>query len=328
MTSSQSVFVLELVSAGYFGDDLAPNFRAEGRAMLDAVLDDFRRIANVTVSTIGNDTTLLRSVAKVRADAALVIAPEFDRLLARFCEAARESGARSLNCDPQALSLCADKARFATHLAERQILTIPTQLLGLDEKPNEFPCVVKPRDGAGSWLVRTVSRRENWPKIVDEYRSAGRTELLCQPWIRGKSYSVAAMISPDRAPELLPVADQRLSVDCEFHYLGGEIPARISDETARSVHRLVGSCLESISGLHGYIGCDVIVPDHDSERPLLVELNPRLTTSYIGYRQLCADNLMERLLYPDRFAQTLQWRDGSVSFDSCGACRYASTLSP
>jgi hypothetical protein len=56
---------------------------------------------------------------------------------------------------------------------------------------------------------------------------------------------------------------------------------------------------------------------------LIVELNPRLTTSYIGYRQLCEDNLMERLLFPDRCGQPLCWRTGSVAFDANGRCRYA-----
>ncbi len=328
LASSQSVFVLELVSAGYFGDDIEPNFRAEGRAMLDTVLDDLRRIANVTVPTIANETTLLRSVAQVCTNAALIIAPEFDHLLERFCAAARESGARSLNCDPSALSLCSDKGRFAGHLAEHGIPTIGTQLVDLHADPDEFPCVVKPRDGAGSWLVRAVSCREDWPKIVNEYRSAGRTELIHQPLISGKSYSVAAIVAPNRSLELLPVAEQRLSDDSEFHYLGGEIPARIFDETKMRIQQLVRRCVKSIPGLNGYVGCDVIVPDDNPERPLLVELNPRLTTSYIGYRQLCADNLMERMLFPDRFTQPLRWHGGSVSFDSCGACRYAAALLP
>ena len=104
-----------------------------------------------------------------------------------------------------------------------------------------------------------------------------------------------------------------------FHYCGSIGPIKPSPSLQGQLEKL-GSVLAQGCGLKGLFGVDYI---RREETPWIVEINPRLTTSYIGYRQLCEDNLMERLLFPERFSEPLQWCDGMVSFDSDGVCRYA-----
>lgn len=326
LAGSQSLFVLELVSAGYFGDQIGPSFRAEGRAMLDAVLEDLRRIPGLRVDTPlleaadGMRGLLLDSVARHGADSSLIIAPEFDGLLEKLSAAATNAGGRSLNCDPEALGLCRDKWRLFRHFAAHDVATIPSRLLPLDELPAQFPCVVKPRDGAGSWLVRTVANCPAWRATADEFTAAGLTACLCQPLIPGGSYSVGAIFSSEGGCEILPVAEQHLSDDGEHRYLGGRIPARLPIEIQCAIRQLAERSLATMSGLRGYVGCDVIVPLDRAHHPLLVEINPRFTTSYIGYRQLCRDNLMERLLCSGSMNRPLQWRSGEVTFGPQGRC--------
>jgi predicted ATP-grasp superfamily ATP-dependent carboligase len=324
--SSQSIFVLELVSAGYFGDAIAPSFRAEGKAMLDAVLDDLRRIPGVCVETVVDDglaphspQALLERVARCRADSTLIIAPEFDGLLERFCRAAQRPRVRSLNCAPHVLSLCADKLRFGRHLAAHGIPTIPAELIDFNERPPAFPCVVKPRDGAGSWLVRRIDSLDGWNRAAADYRREGRNQAILQPFVPGKACSIAAIVHPERAPDLLPVAAQHLSTDGEFRYSGGRIPAGLSTEQESHVRRLMRDLLQTLPGLNGYVGCDVLISD--SADPLFVELNPRLTTSYIGYRALTDDNLLRRFFDSDAALQPVRWRDDVVVFSSNGTCR-------
>jgi len=318
-----TVFVLELVSSGYFGDTIGTSFRQEGRAMLDAVLDDFRRIPDVTATTILDDVEQLRAAFNVRADAVLCIAPEFDDLLRGFREFITRPWMRSLNCDAGAIALCADKSAFARHLSDHGFPTPLTFELELDDEPEFFPCVIKPRFGAGSWLVRRLQNLADWQSAVELYQAAGLTELLCQPVITGQACSVAALVWPDHLPEILPIAEQNLSVDGEFRYLGGRIPAELPEEDAWRVQTMLAEVITTIPGLNGYIGCDIIVTEQG--HPRIIELNPRLTTSYIGYRRLCADNLMERLLFPERFQQALRWKPGTVTFDPDATCRYVET---
>ncbi len=50
----------------------------------------------------------------------------------------------------------------------------------------------------------------------------------------------------------------------------------------------------SVPGLRGWVGVDLVLPDDGP--PVVVEINPRLTTSYLGYRRLTGTNLAERWL--------------------------------
>jgi predicted ATP-grasp superfamily ATP-dependent carboligase len=73
-----------------------------------------------------------------------------------------------------------------------------------------------------------------------------------------------------------------------------------------------------VPGLRGYVGVDLIVPDDNPDRPIVVEINPRLTTSYIGYRRLTDDNLAARMLDADASPPPIAWREGFVTFDAAG----------
>ncbi len=329
------VFCLELVSTGFFADRIPASLSEEGNAMLRAVVDDFHRIPGVTVSTIlsadqrrsplpagceiawfSPSDSLEPLVGELadQAAVALIIAPEFDELLERFCLAAASRQAISLNCDPATLRLCADKAMLARHLTASHIPTIPTDRLSLAEVPPKFPSVVKPRYGAGSWLVRLVRQPTDWPAIADEYRQAGLEELLVQPWIPGRSLSCAALRPSSGRAEIFPVAEQTLSSNGTFQYQGGIVPAHIESDASRRVQQLTEQALATLPGWSGYVGLDILVPEDHRQSPLIVEINPRLTTSYLGYRRLCRENLMERLLFPARFPQAAAWQSRSLSF--------------
>ena len=92
------------------------------------------------------------------------------------------------------------------------------------------------------------------------------------------------------------------------------MPARIDPAIGQEVRRVAERTLSELSGWSGYVGFDFLIPDENPAVPLIVELNPRLTTSYLGYRRLCRDNLMERLLFPGRFSSPLSWRSEPLAF--------------
>src|SRR5439155_13592432 len=156
--------------------------------------------------------------------------------------------------------------------------------------------VIKPRNGAGSQDTFLVRSDDDFADVWQ--RCNGRREaFIAQPFIAGKALSVALLIAEDGSiREVLPVAEQHLSDDGRFRYLGGRIPADISPESARAVQQLAERACRAVPGLTGYVGCDIVLPDVGHEEPVLIEINPRLTASYIGYRQLTDDNIPARLL--------------------------------
>ena len=71
---------------------------------------------------------------------------------------------------------------------------------------------------------------------------------------------------------------------------------------------------ETIPELNGYIGFDLIIPQKDDQQPVLVEINPRLTTGYLAWRKFTADNLAERFLCPSAASRQIRWHRRLVRF--------------
>ncbi len=57
---------------------------------------------------------------------------------------------------------------------------------------------------------------------------------------------------------------------------------------------LINQVAKAIPGLWGYIGIDIVQPEHGLA--LIVEINPRLTTSYPGIAQALGINVAEAVI--------------------------------
>lgn len=287
------------------------SMRAEGAAMLTAVLADLRAVPGVTAtpftltSSIAEDATF-RDAARA-ADAVLVIAPEIGGILEQRCRWAQESGAELLGSSPAAVRLTADKLALAAHFTANGVPMPPTW--AFDEVPDwPRPAVVKPRDGAGSQDVRLCRERPAKPPVAGE--------LIVQPRVPGRAASAAFLVGPAGVFGL-PPAWQLLSDDGQFRYLGGELP--LPADLAVRAERLARRAVECVPGLRGYVGVDLVLGD-DINSDVAIELNPRLTTSYVGLRALSEGNLAAALLAVVRGEiPEVRWRSGSVRFTPDGA---------
>jgi predicted ATP-grasp superfamily ATP-dependent carboligase len=85
-------------------------------------------------------------------------------------------------------------------------------------------------------------------------------------------------------------------------------------------HRAVAvarSGIDALPDLGGYVGADVVLGEaNDGSTDWLIEINPRLTTSYLGLRALAEGNLAQLLVRVARGEQTAapRWRPGPVRF--------------
>lgn len=311
------VFVSEfLVGGGSSGMATAVSMRREGLAMLQAVTTDVARLSDwtsVTTLEAGFSPSLAGDVIQVanaaeealvferlltQVDAVLVIAPETEGILAERCRRVSNSQTASWNCSPESIELCGDKLRLANHLQSNNLPTIPTSLLDLTSIPDNsaWPQVLKPRDGAGSNLTFLVNNRTEYEQAAQSFRQAGsENKCISQPFVQGYHLSIGVNISLDGSRvECMRVGEQKLSSDGRFQYLGGSIPAKISSPECDAIERVVRNACRAIPGLAGYIGFDLLLPNRGD--PLIVEINPRLTTSYVGYRQIYSTPIPQRWL--------------------------------
>jgi predicted ATP-grasp superfamily ATP-dependent carboligase len=81
-----------------------------------------------------------------------------------------------------------------------------------------------------------------------------------------------------------------LSNDGDFCYLGGATP--IPPHLDARARRIALQALDAFPELTGYVGVDLVLgKDAAGREDVVIEINPRLTTSYVGLRRITDVNL-------------------------------------
>jgi predicted ATP-grasp superfamily ATP-dependent carboligase len=346
---TKDLFVHEYFSSGAYAGELRESSLApEGLAMLAAILEDFTTCsAGRVVTTL--DRRLTDDADEMRLDSwaeihwaespehervlfqklaaqctgTFVIAPETDGLLLDRREQVEATGGRFVGHSAGAIKLCSDKFAFFEHLVRHDLPTIQTKLFDRTAAAStfQFPIVIKPLDGAGSQDTYLISNEREFADLHETLGATFRREgqAIVQPYLAGLTLSIGAIADgPLGGVHVFPTGQQHLSDDGRFHYRGGTIPACL--RKAVDASKLVTRICRSIEGLSGYIGLDLLLPV-DSQRLLVVEANPRLTTSYLGYRALAKENLAARILHPERANAPIAWHSGRVDFTADGRIR-------
>lgn len=311
----RSVFVYELITGG--GLYAVPGSPApsgsllkEGTAMLAAVVDDFAAIDGVSVTVLRDSRLPPLSVAAARqvtvegpegertavreavesTQATLVIAPEFDGLHLLRTRWAEEDGAFLISPGSAFVEQASCKWKCFHLWREASIRTIDTFQVHARttwEHLLDLPVVTKPSDGAGSEGV--LSWNAGF-EINGEF--LGDEKYLIQPKVDGVSVSCAAL-GNGADFFLLPAAYQTLDKDLKYH--GGSLPIPMALNVR--AHRLAAQAIRAMPPFRGYIGLDMILgPCPEGKDDVAVDLNPRLTSSYVGLRLLLKNNLAQAML--------------------------------
>ena len=79
--------------------------------------------------------------------------------------------------------------------------------------------------------------------------------------------------------------------------------------------------IECVPGLKGYVGVDLVLGDAaDGSQDFAIEINPRLTTSYVGLRAIAEFNIAEAMLQIARgeAPPKMRWKAVRVRFEPDG----------
>jgi tyramine---L-glutamate ligase len=284
----------------------------EGAAMVTALACDFQAIPGTEVvvlrdarlpdwPVVAATTIIIHNAQQERdafaelahqCDAMVIIAPEQNRALLERTRWAESVGARLLCPDSEFVAIAGDKNQTAG-LLSRHGVPVPTGIAFQPGTPLPsgflYPAVLKPAEGAGSVGVQ----RLDGPASPYDPRLLGSSARL-ETWCPGIPASVAALCGPDGL-QTLPPCLQRLSEDGSFKYLGGSAPIEAS--LAQRATRLAQAALACMPATQGYVGIDLVLgAAEDGSADVVVEINPRLTTSYVGLRQLLKTNLAAAMI--------------------------------
>jgi tyramine---L-glutamate ligase len=283
----------------------------EGNAMLSAITADFAAVPGVEVVPFPEDVapadhaaTFARLAASSRWS--FLIAPETGGVLKSLAQQARLADSRLLGPSLSGIQFTSDKLTLSGFWNEEGV---PTPHNFTTAETIRFPVVCKPRDGCGSEGLTLVRSEEEFAALTHD------PNRLIQEFVPGQPASIAFLIGPKQTIPLLPTF-QHISTDGRFCYLGGELP--IPPDLADRAVALGLQAVDAIAGLSGYVGVDLVLGDRD----VAIEINPRLTTSYVGLRALAETNLAGAML--DVCAGkpvNLKWKTGKVTFTADGTVK-------
>ncbi|MCI0335592.1 MAG: ATP-grasp domain-containing protein [Planctomycetes bacterium] len=330
------IFVYEWATGGGLVEEpgaLPASLVREGAAMIGALAADLIRIDGCRVTTLRDPRVLQLTLPGCevvdalsayshneeferlasKADATILIAPEFDGILLKAANRVVTSGGRLASPSPEFIRLTANKQRTCDALAQAGVPTTHGVMLEPDAPlPSDFPypAVLKPIDGAGSQDTYVVSGPHDAPPA---YAWSRRLER----YMPGLAASVALLCGPAGRVALAP-CKQRISDDGRLRYLGGELP--LSAGLAERATQLAKRALATLPSTVGYVGIDMVLGrDPHGGEDAVIEVNPRLTTSYVGLRAAAQSNLAEAMW---RTAQgeavDLSFTNRATEFDAAG----------
>ncbi|HEY0832648.1 MAG TPA: ATP-grasp domain-containing protein [Azospirillum sp.] len=222
-------------------------------------------------------------------DAVWPIAPETEGALERLSRLVQSAGRRLLSSRADAVAIAASKAATAAVLSAAGLPTVPAWRVEdvRKEPPGDGPWVVKPDDGAGCADTRLLRDRAEWARWRVGSERAG---FVVQPFVPGAPASLSMLCRDGRA-WLLTVNRQHVPLSgTAFVYRGGVVGGM---PATPGLSDLAQGVAAAMPGLFGYVGVDFIAA---SGGPVILEVNPRLTTSYAGLRRATGLNVAAAVL--------------------------------
>lgn len=329
ISDRKKILVCEFITAGgYAAHPLPESLAKEGALMRDALLSDLSaldqyeiigmhdsrlapaQLAEKSLPVSGErfKETFTQAIGNV--DLIWLIAPETAGTLlelSEICYEAEQSKHGQSEHTPIFIGSGYDTMLIGTSktlcfeaLRDARINTLPVHAAEDLFKPEYYqqltlqepmPWVAKPEDGAGCEGVQrfpSLTALKDWLK-EDE----ARLDYLVQPYQPGIAASMS-MLCRNGKGYLLSCNRQHVMTDSEQFKLTG---ITVNGMTAyrRTFETIARKIAQMLPDALGYIGVDMIV-NPENNRIDVLEINPRLTTSYVGLRQALNANPAQLIL--------------------------------
>lgn len=306
------VLIFEFITGGGFArKELPESLFNEGLLMLNALIKDFAFLPfiqltvildwrckglklpdNVEIFWVSSEQDVYDCLPGLieSSDAVWPIAPEIDLELEQISLLVESKFKRLLNSSSQAVAICSDKLLTAQVLQKNKLAVVETIQLDVFSGKIVEPWVIKPKDGVGCLNSHVVTSQSEFDRINALIET--KENYIIQPYTKGEALSLSCLFKDGKA-WLLCCNRQQISIKHgRFELESCEV--NITTKNRMGYQQLIEGVAESIVGLWAYVGIDLIQPKVG--KPLILEINPRLTTSYVGINQATGINVAEEVV--------------------------------
>lgn len=301
-----NILIFEYITGGgLIGQPLPASLAGEGNLMLSAAVDDFQALPGCEVFVLRDhrlsedvpgahtavvgpgescDTGLEALAGTIHS--ALFIAPENDEILFSLCQRYSKQPFRLMNAEPQTIRLTSHKLATYRYLLGHEISQVPTCRAADIGSLRGDRFVMKPEDGVGCTGISLLGDRY---ELQAAAAGPDREHVIFQPYVQGVHASLS-LLCWDGACHVLSCNRQKVREE------GGSLQwagCRVGAFEPRKFAGFASRVARALPGLRGYVGVDAIIA---GEEILLVEINPRLTTSYVGLGSALGENPAQWIL--------------------------------
>jgi predicted ATP-grasp superfamily ATP-dependent carboligase len=307
------ILVFEYITGGGFNkQDLPNSLAAEGSLMLNALLDNLAGLSGLEVTvmldcrlgdSVGGtsiNTVIIRpehditeEFARLVKQSELVwpIAPEFDSILQNLCQTVESSGKTLLTSPATAVAIAGNKFKTYELLNRNHIASVPTRMF-----KNEYPLfldtlraggewMIKPVDGAGCADSYVITNRQDFERMAVK-----KDQYVIQPHLQGAKTSLSCLFKQGLG--WLVCANLQRFEFIDRQYRLAEIVVNHHPDLGE-YGQLIDKIALALPGLWGYVGIDLIESPGST---WVLEINPRLTTSFVGIYDALGINVAEAVL--------------------------------
>jgi len=346
------LLIYEHVSGGGFADELIPSgVLSEGFGMLRTLISDLKAAGHYVTTTLDSRLARLNppigadcivpvfssrevqvAIRKISesADAAYVIAPETEGVLQSLVESVEQTGVASLNCPASTIGKVVDKTVLQASLKKLGMPTPETITFSVADGVEEikraihgklnFPLIFKPSNDVGCCGLSVVTNERQVAGAVGKIkRESPSKRFVAQEFITGAAASVS-LISTGSDALSISLNRQDVTIgapDAISSYSGGLVPF---DHPLRPrAFAVAEKIVKSFRDLRGYGGVDLVLTE---EEAVAIEVNPRLTTSYIGLRRVVNFNPAQAIV------NAVLKRELPRNIQSCGYAYFSKVEMP
>lgn len=319
MNKQKKILICEFITGGGLSDqEISPGLVKEGTLMRDALLRDLHESSSFEVITMhdkrlsipmhasksysvsqnGFEDVFINTLAEV--DYVWIIAPELNGVLLHMTKQCKQQelrgGPRLIGCGIEAVTIAADKVLSYEAMSRAIINTLPI-LSGAElcNKPHFLAYtntwqvrqyVAKPIQGMGCEGIRIFDDTQTlYTWLHEENR---HMYYFVQPFQEGEHASFS-MLCHHGCAWLLSMNKQEIQLERDCFRLDGIVLNHNVEDWAQFT-ALAQKIALMLPDASGYVGVDVILQNGNI---IVVDINPRLTSSYVGMREAIGLNVAQ-----------------------------------
>ncbi|TFG18569.1 MAG: ATP-grasp domain-containing protein [Promethearchaeota archaeon] len=321
--STKKLFVFEFITGGGLNQESIPSsLFCEGYGMLRTIIQDFKQLKFEIITLLDERIALFSEWLEAdritfisaadnyvqkftelvqQSKYCFIIAPEFSNILYDLTKIVKANFKNLLSIDLEGITLGTSKIRTYEYLKTSGLHAPITYLIPKDK--NDFntdfiykkfteisrPIVIKPNDGVGAEAIYYFETESELTSFLEHSFDAldSQRDYILQEFINGEDLSVS-LIGTSSIPLILSINSQKISLNKNrtAEYMGGATPIKNHDQIIVKIQEVLEKL--DLSMFKGYFGVDFILRTDGTI--FIIDINPRLTTSYLGIRNILTIN--------------------------------------